>query len=271
LKNTKNISDLFFIFVHIEKAAGTTFNHILRNNLILYVTLNNTLFWTEKYDGIFNACMLQKLLKYFKIINGVGGHTIKGNIDYQKATKKSVTYLTFLRNPIDRYLSHYSFQKNVMNINWTIDKFIENKKFNNFQTKKIAGSENLDLAKKIISERFNFVGLTEQFDVSLKLLKIKFPRHFKDINYERKNVLSRRVHLEKLPNVAIKKIRNNNLLDIELYKYAYHEIFLPEIKRYEPKIKKDLFINKQKFSFLPEKVGTIKKYFFDKIVVPVIF
>ena len=41
----------------------------------------------------------------------------------------------------------------------------------NYQTKFISGEENLEKAKNILKNNYNFVGLVEEFDTSLLLMK----------------------------------------------------------------------------------------------------
>ena len=102
---------------------------------------------------MFTYEMFIKLRRYFPYINGIGGHTVRHYFEYERVIQsKEVKYLTFIREPISRYLSHYHYQKNVMGIDWTLESFSESNNFRNYQTKKIAGYEDLNVTKKIISK-----------------------------------------------------------------------------------------------------------------------
>lgn len=126
----------FLIFIHIEKAGGTTFHHIIKQNINTYVTLNNSIFW-QRHNGLFTPSMFSNLIKSYPFVKGIGGHTLRRYFDYDKYLEnKETKYLTFLREPISRYLSHYFYQKKKMGINWTLESFCASSEFNNFQTKK---------------------------------------------------------------------------------------------------------------------------------------
>jgi len=269
----------FLIFLHIEKAAGTTFHHILRNNIPYYMTLNNHKFFV-KYDGVFSYKMFMKLIHFLPFMNGMGGHTVRRYENYEKYFKnRKPAYITFLREPVSRYLSHYNYQKLTMGINWDINSFMNEGKFNNFQTKKIAGKEDLDKAKEILSKQFDFIGLSEEFDLSLLLLQKTIPEVIKNISYSKRNVLSGKDNrVEKLngfPEEIKQKIYEKNKLDIELYNFVKDNLFYPRIKEKLglKNVNKpiDFGTNKPSLHNTTGLLNFAQKQVFERIIVPILY
>ena len=144
----------FIINIHIEKAAGTSFHHSLRQNIPFYLTLNNHLFWA-KHNGQFSSDMFKKLMKRLPFINSLGGHTLRSYFNYENYVEdKNIKYITFLRDPIYRYVSQYNYGRIKMNAKYNLETFLEMENYKNFQTKKIAGTDNIELAKDILDTKF---------------------------------------------------------------------------------------------------------------------
>ena len=275
-KFKQNSSNNFIVFIHIEKAAGTSFNHFLRNNISSYKTLNNPLFFSKKYQGIFTKKMLQRLIQQYPNIKGIGGHTLRPYLDYESCIKNNnISYITFLRNPIDRYLSHFNYQNAVMGKDRKLEEFIEHEEFSNFQTKKIAGNNNIDEAKSILTNDFDFVGTTEYFKESIQLLIEKFPLILNNNYIFNKNVANisdyRYQHLTNISSDILNKIKNQNKNDLILYDFVTNELLAPNLNN---SIRTNIVIinnNKfvQKTIFLLKSILlTIYKQYFEKIIVP---
>jgi hypothetical protein len=95
----------------------------------------------------------------------------------------------------------------------------------NLHVKLMAGGRDLDKAKFFL-EKCNFVGLTEKFDFSLRLLEKLSPCRL-NLNYRRKQVApdnSIRKQLESDPRI-VDMTREFNKLDLELYSFAVREVF----------------------------------------------
>ena len=214
----------FIINIHIQKTAGTTFHHILRKNILFYLTLNNHLFW-EEYNGILKYEMFSKLIKKLPFINGIGGHTLRRVNDYEKLlTNRDVKYITFLREPVSRYISQFNYGRIQRNTKYDFESYLEIESYKNFQTKKIAGCENITLAREMLDKDFEFVGIVEDFKTSLRLLQTKLPGIIKHIDYKKnKNITPAdgdRVIFYNLANNIKTRVLENNKLDLQLYEYA---------------------------------------------------
>ncbi len=139
------------------------------------------------------------------------------------------TYITMLRNPIDRVSSLYYYAK--INETMTLDEFMDQppfKEVDNDQTRRIAGVDPpigecdramLEQAKEHLRRHFSVVGTTERFDESLLLLKRKLGWNKEIISYPR-NVNTARPETRSLSPKTIEAIRKRNELDLELWEYA---------------------------------------------------
>lgn len=90
----------------------------------------------------------------------------------------------------------------------------------NFQTKKISGSEDVELAKKILDEKFFLVGTVERFGEFLFLLEKKLAPMPFDIRHSQKNLARRDGRVHELYAKYGNEIETRNELDRELYSYV---------------------------------------------------
>ena len=105
-----------FCFIHIERAGGTTLHYIFRNNFLRYLTLTPWSYWANKGENVFSKHEAKWLFRLLPFTPGFGGHTTRCYLDYEEVVG-ALNYITFLRDPIRRYKSHYNYQRKVMNIN----------------------------------------------------------------------------------------------------------------------------------------------------------
>ena len=112
----------------------------------------------------------------------------------------SYQWITFLRNPVDRFVSHFYYD-------WMRSKGFRYKKYSSmkgqsleewnsvenvgdYQTRFIAGENNIELAKEILAKQFSWVGITEEFGHAIT----SFAAHFalRGFNLENKKSNRRR-------------------------------------------------------------------------------
>jgi len=223
------------LFFHIEKASGTTIHDIFRNNLLFYMVVKP--FDDQDIKRAFNAKDIFRLSRFSPRAEGYGGHSIKPYISY--GLDDEFQSLTFLREPVSRYISHYFYQKEVMAIDWSIDEFIKDERYSNFMTKRLSGQEDLISAKSILSS-FDFVGLVERFDESLLLMRDRLDC-VESIGYERRNSrVLRKPKDEFFSEEIMEKIRSVNSLDIELYSYVRDVLYPSYIGSYSGCLDEDL-------------------------------
>lgn len=231
-------------FIHIERAGGTTLDHILRSNYLSYLTLTPSL-WTNEASSAVTAAELAALLRWLPFTNGFGGHTTRAYLGYEDATGRQLNYFTFLRDPIARWISHYVYQVESMGIAWSLAHFLAEPRFANFMTTRIAGAPDVERAKYLLQERFAFVGLTDRFDESLLLLRSSLGLDDLDIRYERQRGAqgghgnARSAAIRDDPSL-VAQIRARNELDLELYDFARGVLYPKYVERYGQGLASDL-------------------------------
>ena len=210
---------------HIPKTGGTTFRYILINNYSWrhfdFPDSNKKIIRLNDYP--FNSFIMQ-------YIKSVSGHWLR----YSNETKiffPEVKFIVFLRNPIERIISLFFHIRRYENPKINFQKWVENeykgKILSNFQTSYIAGKNDLELAKSILHNGYFFVGITEQFDKSLLILRKKFGDHF-DVRYViKRHSKSRNVEILNDCNnkKAFEKLYEHNELDFKLYEYVKNNMF----------------------------------------------
>lgn len=247
--------------MHIPKTAGTTLSNIIKRE---YKESDIGMAYPRKTDmSKFDALFAEK---QFKIVLG---HYKFG---FHQLAKDNFVYISFLRNPVKRTISHYKhFIKQAHRSQWhekysTLEAFATSPWGSNFQTKYLAGLDEeaflaqkdkaLEMAKQNLEQHIECLGITEKFDESLVLMKPIL--EWKNINYVRQNVGQGMISKyfksekkEKTPTIsqnAIALIEENNQLDIALYDFAValFEERASKMSNFEEKVKQF----KQKNNFI---------------------
>ena len=240
--------DKALLFLHIPKAAGTTLRNIVERQFSPHVTFN--------IPGTRAGLAIQQFQNLpeqeRRHIRLVEGHMPYGLHQYLSVP---ATYITMLRDPVDRVISHYYFVLGLphhhlhhevtsqhMSLADYVQKRVTMEVFND-QTLLISGAERaesrpssdhasgdsgtyqeyateetLRIAKRNLAEHFSVVGLSERFDESLLLFKREFG--WRNIYYVKHNVTRERPLKEEVPPEERALIERHNELDIELYRYA---------------------------------------------------
>ena len=207
-----------FIFLHIPKTGGTSFRFVLENSFGVHHCHTN-----HTRRAVFSQADLDFARKIFPGLQSLAGHNL---IDPFRFSIADPFHLTFLREPIARVISHY--QDSVIrgkNEKGFEESLRENEHFQNLAVKLIAGERNLDQAKRFL-EKYDFVGLTEKFDLSLQVLGRLSPRklnlHYKKYVIRKDDKIKKALQADsKTAEVA----GRYNKLDLELYAFAVNEVF----------------------------------------------
>mgnify|MGYP001262791252 CR=1 FL=1 len=207
-------------FTHIPKTAGTTLNYIFQKNFggnlisVIHRKGSNYTYSALKNDSIL-----------YKHANCISGHSLKPFIDYKEYNSK-LEWITFLRDPIKRFVSQYIHQQtgNLSNYKMGVEEWAAKYARSNWQVKWIAGEEDLEAAKQIINERFKFIGITEKFDESLEILSSVFNL---DVSYSKPKMVVRDNELKNslLLDKKHSLFEEQNELDIKLYNYVLEKYY----------------------------------------------
>ncbi len=195
-----------FIFVHVPKCAGTSFRENVLKPIYkgkFYYDKTMTLSKKEKAYNIKNDLMLYNwdtpvFPENYEDYDVIGGH-----FAFEKYAHLNVPMITFLREPIDRIISHYHFYRDADR--FYMDKSIVefSKIYANFMTRQIGNLNKLA-----------FVGLTEYYDESVKRFADQFGLDLPK-NRNKKHREDKVVHT--ITDEERKVIKELNKDDYELY------------------------------------------------------
>lgn len=223
-------------FVHIEKTGGTTVKFILRNSF----GLRHCDVVTQNPNGIFSDEELRFAKKIFFNLQSISGHSLKNPTAHLSG---DIQFFTFLRDPVERLVSKYQEARQTR---WwrrkryrregykkpSFDEFIHQTKNRNVQTKRIAGTVDIDKAKEEIDNNYFFVGLTNCFQESMKVFQklcpYKVDTRYKPLRVARDNTIKREV----LNNSATYDLLvEANTVDIELYDYVRNVVYPSQLRK----------------------------------------
>jgi len=209
-----------FIFLHIPKTGGSTFNFVIGNNFGITACPTNH---AKKKE--FTQSDLDFARNAYPRLRCITGHNLVQPLKY---CVPDPFYATFVREPVARVISHYQMtvhddrDQNRMSFEESLQK---NDLLQNLQVKLMAGKPDVDEAKRFL-EKCSFVGVTERFDLSLEVLNRLSPRKWR-LNYCRRRVAKDNAVQKSLlaDNRLMDVARDSNKLDLELYRFAVEEIF----------------------------------------------
>lgn len=221
------------VFLHVPKTAGTTLARIIERQYEARTILH-------LYESNFGEELTAVHGNRMDLLRVVMGHFYFGVHTF---VPRSSTYITILRDPVDRVVSHYHFVRHQPShylydaaCRMSLAEYVEfcnHQEPNNDQARLLAGKGNgpsfgtctddmLAAAKENLANRFSVVGLTEEFDASVMLMKRVFG--WRNPFYASENIGAVRSRKENTPPDTLRVIRAYNTLDIELYRYA-QELF----------------------------------------------
>lgn len=223
------------IFLHIPKSAGTTLLQIVHNH---YSAKDCYEFGSDAISSVASfKAMPSKKKQQIKILSGHMGFGL------HQFMPQTTTYITILREPVERVISyyyhvlgnptHYLYER-VEKDNLDLETFSDScltAEIDNGQTRLLAGPEFmwtvpygectpdlLEMAKQNLKNHFSVIGIANQFDETLILLKLVFG--WENLSYTRVNVNERRPEKKLISAQAKANIERDNQLDIRLYQFA---------------------------------------------------
>jgi hypothetical protein len=233
------------IFIHIPKTAGTTLHGLIWRHYPA-----RTVYTVDWVAHTLNDLASLDADQKTRL------RIVTGHIDFgvHELLPGPYTYLTILREPIDLVISYYYYIRRASDHphhqlasqpGMTLEKFMASKidaSLYNIQTRMLAGqhaslppgecsSELLEMAKRNLHDHFSVVGLTEEFDATLLLLRRTF--HWRNLFYAKMNVTHRRPARDELSPRERDIIAAANQFDFEIYDYA-RALFQERVRQYGP-------------------------------------
>jgi Sulfotransferase family len=236
------------IFVHLPKTAGTTLTRILQRQYGCTAVL-------ELYDSTCGEELRTLPGSQISRIQAVIGHFQFGAHVF---VSRPSTYITLLRDPVERVISHYYFVRRqpdhylyaaaqAMDVREFVTA-LDSAEPNNDQTRLLAGTmlashpdadwgRMLNAAKANLRNHFTVVGLVEEFDRSLILMQRALGWRLP--LYSRENTGRNRPPHQPISEHTLQTIRDYNQADIALYEYA-RSIFCDDIRSYGRSLDREL-------------------------------
>jgi Galactose-3-O-sulfotransferase len=220
------------IYLHIPKAGGSTLSEVLRRYY-----RKAQVFQIQRPWKATTTEFIEMPAEKRANIRLLAGHMPFGM--HVHFTRPSV-YITVLRRPLDRVMSHYYFARkasaHVLHEaakRVTLDEYVASGmslEMDNGQVRLLSGHnediplgncgrELLDEAKRNLRDHFLVTGLVERFDESLLLMKRKLGWKAWPV-YLKRNVTGGRPDADTLSSDTIALIDRYNELDRELYEWA---------------------------------------------------
>lgn len=234
---------MVLLFLHIPKAAGSTLHRIIERQYP-----RRQVFTVHGRQSVASREQLRALPESKRRqIAVVKGHMAFG---WHTDLEAPAHYVTLLREPVARIISHYYhvratpthyLHELVISQEMTLEKYVRSgicQEVNNGQTRLLSGVEPhfqepfppsaidygsnprelLESALSNLRQHFLVVGLTEQFDHALWLLRQKMGWQY--VYYRKHNVSPSRPPVSQVDADTLQVIRDLNLLDFELYQWA---------------------------------------------------
>jgi hypothetical protein len=221
------------VFIHIPKTAGTTLVGVLRGNFPPggVRTIGNVFHGAGGIDQGPITKLRQSGPVVTRDIHLLGGHLPFGVSQY---LPNDTRYITFLRDPVERTLSHYYRARSVRKRDpipedMTFEDVLGGGDYlyDNLQTRMLSGDPEpfgkvtdkmLERAKQNLAEKFISFGLAERFDESLVLLKARLG--LRSILYVTQRMTTNRPRTQESKEDLAPIAERFNTYDIELYRWA---------------------------------------------------
>lgn len=223
------------LYLHVPKAGGHT--------LTEYIRAQCAAGERREGDGLLDGGVLAVQYGFFRdpglavpahvrpLLRRPGLRAVAGHFTFglHEHVARPWTYVTVLRDPVERVLSLYYFLG--LHERMSLEEFAADPPFreaDNDQVRRIAGvdpplggctRETLERARENLRRHFSVVGTVERFDETLVLLDRRLG-WTREVPSRPRNVNPDREPAAALPRAALEAIRGRNELDAELHRWA---------------------------------------------------
>lgn len=221
------------VFSHLMKTGGTSLNQHLKgcygSKMHIVTKPENLLVNTNPY----NLKEFKKDLGQFSKLSVLSGHQVRPFIDFG-SFEENFKWFIILRHPYKRFVSHYiqiTNREGTIHHGLKINEWVTRFDTSNYMVRCIAGKEDVNLAKKILIEKFQVVGLTEEFDSTIKMMRAVIgDKNFYAPNVSHKNLSTDNKLRDEIFEKEIDFIKKNNILDMELYNFVKEKIWPKQLE-----------------------------------------
>lgn len=264
------MTDETLIFLHVPKTGGTTLQSILRERYP-----GDRIYTTNGEDVWESLQALRDLPDERKAnLDVVMGHMAYGVHEWLPG---DATYVTLLRDPVDRVVSHYHYAKaneshylydRIHAEGWTLSDYVREGPADevvNGQTKMLldldavrpkgevtCNADAFEQVKENLRNHFTVVGMTGRFDESVLLMEEELG--WNDAYYHRENVTSNRPSVSDIDDETVETVASHNEYDLRLIDYV-EDVMSSQVE--EHGIGNDLAL--QRFRLMNKIVGPIRK------------
>jgi hypothetical protein len=216
--------------------------------------------------GLFTARDLRFTKRINPFVSTIGGHSVVP-FNGLEHSQPDIRYITLLRDPVCRYVSQYQHWIEKKKIELTPEEFMAKEEFWNLQTRKIAGSVDLELAKSILQDRFAAVGVVERFNEFLLLLQRSSGLEKFDIRYRVLNTAASKKKTQCLLERHTDEVVLRNEVDAELYRFVQDYLLPEQIARYGDEFGTDLQVFAEHNAAGPKMMRRYLDYLMRKLYV----
>ncbi|XP_065070442.1 uncharacterized protein LOC135695312 [Rhopilema esculentum] len=253
----KSLDPKLVLYNRIFKTASTSINKYLleeRKRGYLRIMIGTTEDWYKTGDSFPYPDIIEKYASKSMVRRVYSGHFyFRPNMKI----KRSYTYINQVREPFQRIVSHYHYMRyskdrpknriremmETGEFNETLSECFEKQHRgceNNVMTRFFCGEEALcengtakavELAKYNMKHFYAAIGLTEHFNLYLKLLRKRLPKYFRlsqFVPHEKPGVYDGAT-ARKVPSKLKERIKKANAADYEIYQYA-RTLFYGQLK-----------------------------------------
>lgn len=195
-----NTQRAVWVHIHIPKTGGSTLNSILKRNFGRGFKVN----YSPLLDGCrYSRQQVRLIIDAYQDLTCLADHKVSTDLPFNM-TDVDIYGLSVFRDPVDHFLSGYFYGRHhpnninlkakLMNLDEYIQDYVKRKKFCGFHFHQscyatgLPHQEAIEKIKSLLEEEKLYALPISHFDEGCLMLETKFPQHFKDCSYIRKNV-----------------------------------------------------------------------------------